>query len=144
MARRGRSRRAPFPNGLGRGSVVKTGDLEESQLTGRARDLVSDLKFEELYSSIDDEKVADKLNCEIVPTEDDLAGALPRLRDPYLQAVPKGAAEDDGARLPKSLMGNRDTRRGLQLSNEEEWNEELVFTIEDVVGERRYWDNALI
>ncbi|GAB2288002.1 hypothetical protein Dimus_022349 [Dionaea muscipula] len=46
----------------------------------------------------------------------------------------KGADAEIEVSLPNPFPGDRDTRRGLQFSNEEERETELVFTPEDVAG----------
>ncbi|GAB2272785.1 hypothetical protein Dimus_007604 [Dionaea muscipula] len=61
---------------------------------------------------------------------------------PYLRAV-QGDGGDD-SQISNPLVGNRGTRRGLQLSNEEEREEELIIMPEDVADEHSFWDNALI
>ncbi|GAB2297077.1 hypothetical protein Dimus_031178 [Dionaea muscipula] len=65
-------------------------------------------------------------------------------RSPYLQAVKNGVVGDCDQKIPNPLAGNLDTRRGLQLSNEEERETELIFIIDDVASEREYWSTALI
>ncbi|GAB2303016.1 hypothetical protein Dimus_037007 [Dionaea muscipula] len=55
----------------------------------------------------------DALNWRTVPRAE-------RVSSPYLRAARKGVVPDGEIRSPNPLMGNRDTHRGLQLSNEEE------------------------
>ncbi|GAB2290839.1 hypothetical protein Dimus_025103, partial [Dionaea muscipula] len=55
----------------------------------------------------------------------------------YLLAV-------QGGLVSELVSGNRDPRRGCKLFNEENRDEDLVFTFEDMVEERLYWANALI
>ncbi|GAB2294464.1 hypothetical protein Dimus_028670 [Dionaea muscipula] len=63
---------------------------------------------------------------------------------PYLRVAQKGVGADVDARAPNHLTGNRDTRRGLQLSNEEQRDEELIFTVDDVASEREFWASTMI
>ncbi|GAB2279432.1 hypothetical protein Dimus_014072, partial [Dionaea muscipula] len=81
-----------------------------------------------------------------VEIEEDLAwgdrAEVPR--SPYLRAVKNGLEGDCDQKLPNPLADNRDTRRGFQLSNEEEREGDLVFTLEDVASEREFWALALI
>ncbi|GAB2271211.1 hypothetical protein Dimus_006054 [Dionaea muscipula] len=148
MAKRGRPRRVLFSVGLGQGSAVKTGETDEVQETDRVPISGSDgvfLNSDELHASIDEGVMGDMVNCGGVSTDPVLMDDVAMPRDePYLQALQKGTTVDVDGQAPNPLAGNRDTRRGLQLSNEEKRNEELVFTLEDVAGERSYWDNALI
>ncbi|GAB2295554.1 hypothetical protein Dimus_029717 [Dionaea muscipula] len=148
MAKRGRPRRVLFSVGLGRGSAVKTRETNEVQETDRVSISGSDgdiLNSDELHASIDEGMMGDMVDCGVVSTDPVLVDDVAVLRDePYLQALQKGTAVDVEGQAPNPLAGNRDTRRGLQLSNEEERNEDLVFTLEDVARERSYWDNALI
>ncbi|GAB2232678.1 hypothetical protein Droror1_Dr00011724 [Drosera rotundifolia] len=42
------------------------------------------------------------------------------------------------------FVDNRDLRRGLKLESVERHDKDLEITLEDVIDERRFWDNALI
>ncbi|GAB2291527.1 hypothetical protein Dimus_025780 [Dionaea muscipula] len=163
MVRRGRPpRNRGASNGVQKGQGVRaalssSGEKKGESVRVVSEDVVGKGEREETLMEVEeagfqvgrlptDRALSPGLGVQISSTQDgekvDLRGGQHGSGMPYLDAVQRIEKRDESQ--SDVVLGNRDTRRGFQLSHMERREEVIEFKEEDVVEERDYWANALI
>ncbi|GAB2272354.1 hypothetical protein Dimus_007178 [Dionaea muscipula] len=148
MAKRGRPKKVQLPRSTPpKGPAVGDVELKEGK-AGDALAVVSLIESDLIDAEViqgSEALIVGKCCREIAIEEEPAWGDRSEgPRSPYLRAVKNGLGVECDQHPPNPLASNRDTKQGLQLSNEEEKDTDLVFTLEDVASEREFWASALI
>ncbi|GAB2297214.1 hypothetical protein Dimus_031328 [Dionaea muscipula] len=142
MAKRGRPKRVVPVKSIDDSAKKVTDDVDVGQSSSERINDAQKLQSENLGLDAEIDLVMDEAKIVgVAALQDTMISATKE--QPFLRAVKIGVVNELDS-VPDLVAGNRDTRRGCKLSNEEARDDELVFTLEDVAEERMYWSNALI